>query len=397
MDRVTVFSSSAAGARPEYLHFTRIIISPRMIATLVSGTYRCMCLTERTTRSGAEERCAQPLRAGWSATGRAAGPRSVRELVAQPELGRVRARPRPAQRRRRRCGMTHLEKPHSECEGGGGGGVLTQLQLVRQQRGRARVGAALLLGRRVGGGGGRRGGLVRARLRLRLQQLAHGVARRGGRSLQRPPVHGRRVPLQHEAAGRRRGSGARGGPVLAAAEGTHRRSKRSAQKLQRKRRRRGCCGCAGASPALSCILLCASMLYLQSNGRVKKGRRARRVPAPFAVGPVVGGSPLGEALPADAALVPLLAGVDALVALEVAARHERQAAHVAGVRLHARVRQLVHLERRRVDERLAAQVALQHTPPSLARLRGRALPLRTLARYCGSPRQARTEHYVKKI
>lgn len=57
----------------------------------------------------------------------------------------------------------------------------------------------------------------------------------------------------------------------------------------------------------------------------------------------------------------LLAGVDPLVPLEVAARHQRQAAHVAGVRLHARVRQLVHLERRRVDERLPAQVALQQS------------------------------------
>lgn len=138
--------------------------------------------------------------------------------------------------------------------------------------------------------------------------------------------------------------------------GTHRRSKRSAQKLQRKSLLRGACGCgcAGASPALSCILLCASMLYL----RRRRSPSARRRPG-------AGGSaaqlPLGEALPADAALVALLARVDALVALEVAARHQRQPAHVAGVRLHARVRQLVHFERRRVDERLAAQVALQQS------------------------------------
>ena len=75
--------------------------------------------------------------------------------------------------------------------------------------------------------------------------------------------------------------------------------------------------------------------------------------------------PLGEPLPADGTLVPLLAAVHALVPLEVRARHERQPAHVARVRLHARVRQLVHLERRRVDERLAAQVTLEHTPQAL--------------------------------
>lgn len=73
---------------------------------------------------------------------------------------------------------------------------------------------------------------------------------------------------------------------------------------------------------------------------------------------MAGVSPLGEALPAELALVALLPAVDARVPLEMRARHEREPAHVAGVRLHARVRQLVHLERRRVDERLAAQVAL---------------------------------------
>lgn len=69
---------------------------------------------------------------------------------------------------------------------------------------------------------------------------------------------------------------------------------------------------------------------------------------------------LGEALAADGALVALLPAVHALVALQVRAGHQGQTTHVARVRLQPRVGQLVHLERRRVDERLPAQVALEH-------------------------------------
>lgn len=69
---------------------------------------------------------------------------------------------------------------------------------------------------------------------------------------------------------------------------------------------------------------------------------------------------LGEALAADGALVALLPAVHALVALQVRAGHQGQPTHVARVRLQPRVGQLVHLERRRVDERLPAQVALEH-------------------------------------
>ena len=45
-----------------------------------------------------------------------------------------------------------------------------------------------------------RGGGEVAALRLRLQQLAHGVARRGRRPLQRATVRRRHVPLQHVPA-----------------------------------------------------------------------------------------------------------------------------------------------------------------------------------------------------
>ena len=68
--------------------------------------------------------------------------------------------------------------------------------------------------------------------------------------------------------------------------------------------------------------------------------------------------PLGELLAADEALVSFLPAVDALVPLEMRARHESQPALAARVGLHARVAKLVHLERRRVDEGLPAQIAL---------------------------------------
>lgn len=115
----------------------------------------------------------------------------VREVVPQPELGRVGAGPRAGRQRRRRCGKGAGQAGRAGRGWGRGGRLLTQLQLVRQRLS-ARLGTArrLVVGRR----------LRRARLRLRLQQLAHGVPRRGRRALQRPPVHGRRVPLQHVAA-----------------------------------------------------------------------------------------------------------------------------------------------------------------------------------------------------
>lgn len=118
---------------------------------------------------------------GGEAGRRGGGGRLVRELVAQPELGRVGAGPGAGRQRRRRCGKRAVSGAGGR---GGARGLLTE---------------QLVLG--VGGGRGRGGGrLLRARLRLRLEQLAHGVARRGGRALQRPAVHGRRVPLQHVAA-----------------------------------------------------------------------------------------------------------------------------------------------------------------------------------------------------
>lgn len=69
--------------------------------------------------------------------------------------------------------------------------------------------------------------------------------------------------------------------------------------------------------------------------------------------------PLRELLPAGLALVALLAAVHSLVALEVGARHERQPALGAGVRLHPAVAEFVHLEGGRVDEGLTAQVTLE--------------------------------------